>query len=225
MNVQSLSRIAPLFLIAVAIVLFVGASHAAHSGSAQARYQECTSLAASNPSKGLEKAKAWRATYGASPAARHCEALALYGMKNYEEAADLLMALAKDTAATKPALSLNLLGQAIDAYRMLNQPNNGINAASDMLILPNVKWEDPERAQILGKRAMLLRETKKPLDAIQDLDQALSLTPKNADLLTERAKAYLALGNTDSAKKDLDAAVNAEPAHKEAKRLLADIKS
>jgi tetratricopeptide (TPR) repeat protein len=188
MNVQSLSRFTPMFLVAIALLSLAGASGIAISHSASARYRECSNLAASNPALALEKAKAWRISNASSPIARHCEALALYGMKNYAEAADVLLSLSKEAAAENPILSEDLLLQAVKAYKTAEQYDTAIDAISDRLVQPESQLPQESKAELLTERARLYLDLKHPFKAAQDLNQALMLAPKNLaakSLLTE----------------------------------------
>src|SRR5688572_26720358 len=57
-------------------------------------YEVCLMTAKNEPEKGFEMAGKWQ-TLGGGPPAKHCEAIALIGMKEYGEAATRLEALAK----------------------------------------------------------------------------------------------------------------------------------
>ncbi len=66
----------------------------------------------------------------------------------------------------------------------------------------------------------------RPHDALNDFNTALSLsTTKDAYYYSDRAKAYLALGNNSAAIADLNTAVKKDPSNAEYKKMLADANS
>jgi hypothetical protein len=148
------SRFMPLFMVLCALMMFAGAVWVVRSHSASERYKECALLAASNPAGALEKAKVWRIKSPDFPLARHCEALALYGMKDYVGAAAELEALAKDPVKQNPHLSVELLLQAAAARKAGGDPLMATQDLDYALTL------EPNNAAIKALAAELSKESE-----------------------------------------------------------------
>ncbi|HLN24958.1 MAG TPA: hypothetical protein VK558_13365, partial [Patescibacteria group bacterium] len=78
------------------------------------QYKHCVALARVKPEEGWEESLAWASLAGGDPA-RHCGAIALIGLKQYEEAATRLEELARDSHGAA-RLRAGMLAQAGQAW-------------------------------------------------------------------------------------------------------------
>ncbi len=174
------------------------------SGNADQQYQACLTLTDHQPSEAFEAALAWHARGGGLPA-DHCAALALVGLKQYEEAASRLESLAQALDKTGSELTPAVLDQAANAWLLGNQPERAIGAADAALKLtPNVADYHTDRARAyaaLGQYG----------DAAKDLDAAIAIDPKPAEAYGFRAAARRHLGDIKGALADANAAVARDP--------------
>ncbi len=172
----------------------IAVSQMAISGSASSRYHECSALAAKDPAKALQVAHAWRARDPQSPVAGHCEAIALYAAHDYTHAAAMLEALTHNAAARNSPLTADLAVQAAIADNAGGQNDKALLVLSSTLSGADSAMTTDDKVLLLSARAKLYRAIGKPLLAVQDLDDALTLQPENADvkaLLTETAQKTL----------------------------------
>jgi tetratricopeptide (TPR) repeat protein len=190
------------------------------SFAASPAYQECATLAASDPEAALAKADSWL-KIDDSVAAHHCRAMALYGLKHYDKAAseldgvrlkidpaDIAMRayVTRQTArawvsASKPENALHVLGEQVNEMTMTRGDNvTQAKLATDLLL---------DRSRIRMNYGQLA-------EAVQDLDQAISLSPGNEDVLVERAKIFAQLGDNALAQRDLQVVLRMNPKHAEA---------
>jgi tetratricopeptide (TPR) repeat protein len=172
------SRFFPLFLVTAALILLIAASQLATSHSATSRYRECVALVDKDPKHALDNATAWFKINPTSPFARHCKALAMYNLKDYGGAADTLLSLSKEAGEQKSVLSVHLLSQAADAYKMGGQEDTAITVLSEKITSASLSPE--AKAELLAKRGELYAAKKQPLKALKDANEALKLQPNNA---------------------------------------------
>lgn len=169
-------------------------------------YRECTALAAGNPAAALAKADQWL-TIDQGIAARHCRAMALFGLKRYEEAAQALTEVRNALGPENLALRIYVTHQVSRAWLNANRPDAAIATLSNQLTyLAAIKGNNaitaPLSAELLLDRARLNANYGKLPDAASDLDHAVSLTPLNPDILLERAGVFEQLGDGALARLD-----------------------
>ena len=183
-------------------------------------------------------ARAW-AGQGGGTAARHCEALALVGLKQYGAAAAHLEQIAGQRAAGTEEMRGELLGQAGNAWILDNQPKKAFAALDAALKLSpdNVDlfidrarahamskdWRgaimdlstalslDPTREETYVFRASALRQSGDLKRALEDVETALALDEKDANALLERGAIRAGLGNAEGARKDWTTAAQTAP--------------
>jgi len=143
-----ITRFLPIALTIAATVVFVYTLEKYRPEPASERYKACLAQAKDHPDEALRTARAWQEHNHASAVARHCEAAALFELKQYPESAAILEDIAHVSAKDTPDLAVTLLTQAADARARSN------NA----------------------------------LQAIQDIDYALTLAPDNAALKALQAQ-------------------------------------
>lgn len=172
------------------------------------QYKHCVALARQNPTEGWEEALAWASLGGGDPA-RHCGAIALIGLRQYEEAASRLEDLANSShAAVK--LRAGMLAQAGQAWLLAKNPERAYAAQTAALKLV------PGAPDLLVDRAESLAEAKNYKDAVTDLDQALAASPNRADALTFRGTAKRYLDDAKGAEADIDKAISTDPLYQDA---------
>ncbi len=130
MNQQFLRRAIPALAIIIILLVLFALPRISSPLESSVRYGTCSRLCASDPMKALTLAHEWRAARPDLPAARHCEALALFAIHDYPHAADAFVALAKETAPLKPLLASQLYAQGAKTYQLAKQYEAAMNAAS-----------------------------------------------------------------------------------------------
>jgi tetratricopeptide (TPR) repeat protein len=188
---------------------------AALLGAAPARadrdadYTACVRQIDKDAGQALDVANGWAQRGGGSPA-RHCAALSLIKLGQYEAAANLLEQLAADMAHGEADLSVEALAQAGQAWLMAHKPERAYAAQSAALKLK------PRDVDLLIDRAITLADVKNYWEAIDDLNAAIQLNPRRADAHVLRASAYRYVDALDLAGEDVAAALALEPRNMDA---------
>jgi tetratricopeptide (TPR) repeat protein len=172
------------------------------------QYKHCIALARQKPEEGWEEALAWSSLGGGEPA-RHCGAIALIGLRQFEEGASRL----EDLAATSHAdvkLRAGMLAQAGQAWLLAKNPEraNADQTAALKLV--------PDAPDLLIDRAESLAEAKNYKESLADLDRALTVAPDRVDALTFRAAAKRFLDDQKGAQVDIDRALKLDPLYQDA---------
>ncbi len=134
------------------------------------QYRHCIALARQKPDDGWEEALAWSSLGGGEPA-RHCGAIALIGLRQYEEGASRLEGLAAISHADAK-LRAGMLAQAGQAWLLAKNPERANAAQTAALKLV------PGAPDLLVDRAQSFAEAKNYREALTDLDQALVAAPR-----------------------------------------------
>jgi tetratricopeptide (TPR) repeat protein len=185
----------------VSIVLFATCAAAADQKPASKdpeayrEYQHCIAVARANPDEGWHEGLAL-ASMGGGEAAHHCQAVALIGKRQYDEAAVKLENLAHDSHA-EVRIRAGMLAQAGQAWLLAHQPDRAFTDQSAALALV------PGAPDLLVDRAQSQAEQKDYQGALRDLDEALSAAPDRVDALTFRGTAKRYLGDMTGAKADI----------------------
>ncbi len=159
------------------------------------QYQHCIAVARANPDEGWHEGLAWASLGGGEPA-HHCQAVALIGKHQYDEAAVKLEGLAHDSHA-EARIRAGMLAQAGQAWLLAHQPDRAFTDQSAALALV------PGAPDLLVDRAQSQAEQKDYEGALRDLDEALSAAPDRVDALTFRATAKRYLNDITGAKADI----------------------
>jgi tetratricopeptide (TPR) repeat protein len=167
-------------------------------------YDLCIELAMREPEIGFERAMAWR-DLGGGIAARHCVAVALYGLGHFGESALRLERLVQENGDAD--LRISLLGQAGNAWLMAGEMERANAALSAGLELA------PDNLDLLIDRSLVLAAAKNYWETVDDLNHALEIDPTNSDALVFRASAYRYLDNLDLASDDVDRALELKGSH------------
>ena len=166
-------------------------------------YQVCLNLSREQPDKAIALAGKWLGL-GGGEGARHCQALALVGLKDYGEGATRLEELARQSRQ-EPVVRANMLAQAGQAWFLQGEPSRAYAAQSAALKI--VPQGSPQHAEILIDRAATLADAGKYDDVLKDVDAALKIIPRSADALAYRASANRMKGDIDAALTDAERAV------------------
>ncbi len=179
-------------------------SHAVAAEKQAERYAKCMSLARTEPERAQKKAHEWVRQDGGD-AAEHCLAVALLGLGQYELSARNLEALSERTRKTRPSLSIELLGQAANAWLIAGKPQAAYAAQTRAL------KERPGDVEILIDRSIALASSARYWEALDDLNAALDLAPRRVDALIFRAAAYRRLDTLELAEEDVERALGLAP--------------
>ncbi len=169
-------------------------------------YEVCLMTAKNEPEKGFEMAGKWL-TLGGGPPAKHCEAIALIGMKEYTEAATRLEALAGMNE--DESVRAGVLSQAGQAWLLHGDLTRALAAQTSALDAMPVK--NRQHAYILVDRAATYADAGKYADAVRDLDASLAIDPQNPDALAFRASARRHMDEVDMALVDAEQSIAIDP--------------
>lgn len=169
-------------------------------------YEVCLLTAKNQPDRGLEMAGKWMALGGGAPA-RHCEAIALIGMKEYARAAGRLAELA--ALNEESSVRAGVLAQAGQAWLLDGNLERALEAQTQALDAMPVK--NRQHANILVDRAATYADAGQYDAAVADLDAALAIEPKNSDALAFRASARRHLSHVDAALVDAEQSLALNP--------------
>ncbi|MBR45417.1 MAG: hypothetical protein CMM31_02830 [Rhodospirillaceae bacterium] len=193
------ARLLPPFVLALLIWPIMAPQEArAQSAVEEREYDQCIELAMREPEIGFERAIDWR-DLGGGVAARHCVAVALYGLGQFSEAAIRLERLAQENA--DPSLRVSLLGQAGNAWLMAEEFERAHAALSAGLDLA------PFNIDLLVDRSLVYAAAENYWDTVDDLNRALDIDPDNAEALVFRASAYRYLDSLELAEDDVNRAL------------------
>ncbi|MFO1242182.1 MAG: hypothetical protein U1E36_03140 [Rickettsiales bacterium] len=186
-------------------------------------YQKCIDLSKSNPTQALTYSERW-INVESTPSSLHCRALVLFGQNHFDEAAKVLDRLGIAIKNASPRLRLGVYRQTARAWQRAGAEKTAIARLSDALDLIEPERNDAvmrrEQVEILIERAMMYSHIGKPLDGIQDLDQALTLGIQADRILMTRAKIEAAHNQQDLAIRDVEAVLRNNPKNQEAQELL-----
>ena len=210
----------------VGLIAFLVAANSAKltaAGPGQTQeYGVCMRLARMSPDEGFVMALAWTDA-GGGGAAKHCEAVSLFSMGQYLEAAARLEALANELRSNI-LLRSELLAQAGQAWHQACESERAILIYS---LAVNISPTDPD---IRIDRAMVHAERGQYEMVIDDLNVALAANPLMVQALILRASANRHLNKLDLALQDALQAIEISTDYPEAylergniKRLLNDL--
>lgn len=211
-------------LLLITTCLLTAAPAFAQSASMQSpAYQECTTLANTNPTQALAKADAWL-KIDTSIASQHCRAMALYGLRRYPEAADTLNIVRNAIGPANIALRSYITRQASRAYINASQADKALSLLTSQINeIGNTKGDNANASRLtsdlLLDRARLNATYGKLEESAKDLDHAVSLTPVNTEVLLERAGIFEKLGDIPLAKNDVDAVLTINSGNSQARAM------
>ncbi|MCE3005484.1 MAG: tetratricopeptide repeat protein [Rickettsiales bacterium] len=204
------------------------AAQATEIFTATPTYKACAKLATSDPKAALLKAETWLKSDN-SIGPKHCQAMALYGLGRYTQAATALTHINEKLPPTDLVLRVYVTRQTVEAYTRAGKNDAALKTLTAQINTMNPGADEETvdarlSAELLVGRANILRKMGKKTDAIQDLDHALSLRPNNTEALLARADLFLSMGDKALAKEDLQAILRSNPKHPEAVKLMRQMK-
>lgn len=186
-------------------------------------YQKCILLSKNDGLQALTYSERW-VSVEKTPSSLHCRALVLFGQQKFLEAAQTLELLNESIKNASPRLRLGVYRQTARSWQRAGDHARAISCLGDALGLIVPERDDAvmkrEQVEILMERAVLYSKSGKPMDGIQDLDQAMTLGILTDRVLLTRARIEAANGQKDLAIKDIEAVLRANPTHQEAQELL-----
>lgn len=207
MSGLSMRRAVPLTIASCALAIMIGPAMAQTPSPDLMKpaetYKFCLDMARSYPEQGFEFAGKWVGLSGGEPA-KHCRAVALLGLREFNEAATRLEELAQGSKQDN-TVRAGMLAQAAQAWLLGGQTERAYAAQTSALQLL------PRDVSILMDRAATLAEAKNYWQAIDDLNVVLGIEPKNVDALAFRASAYRMVEADDLAFDDAERAVTLDP--------------
>lgn len=173
------------------------------------QYAACMALVNQNPTEALESAVQWE-KQGGGDAAQHCQALAMIGLKQYEDAGVLLERIAETMPQVKAPIASEVFGQAAYAWMLASKLQRALHDLNQGLSL------SPKNVELLIDRARLYGESGMYFEALDDLNIAADISPKRPDIYAYRASAYISLSQLDIAADNLDQALLIAPDYPQA---------
>ncbi|MFM9890338.1 MAG: hypothetical protein ACKVOE_06850 [Rickettsiales bacterium] len=215
------------FLRTTALILIASPALAAATLVASPAYKECTALATSNPTAALAKADEWL-KIDQGIAAQHCRAMALFGLRRFDEAATGLSQVRDLLGPENLSLRMYVTRQTARAWIQANRADAALADYSAQLdYLAKIRGNNAIAAELsaglLLDRARLNITYGKLAEAASDLDHAVSLTPLNPDLLLERAGVFEQLGDRALARLDAKSVLKLRAHDSKAQALLARV--
>ncbi len=209
-----------LILAALSSAVFTNAPSSAQTGDEE-RYGACVTLAERVPDKAINIALAWQAEEGGVPA-RHCEALALFHLKEYAEAAARMMKLADDMRVGREmpvrggrrlvanaGLLADMYGQAANAWLLADEIVRAEDAVEVALAL--IPHDSPQGRELMVDRARIAAADQDYELALQDLETVLQLDSNRTDILVLIASAARGVGKYERADEALTAYFKSYP--------------
>lgn len=174
------------------------------SPDAEQTYERCMSLAQTHPEQAFAQAMQWR-NHGGGFAAEHCEAVSLYGLQQYDEAATRFHEIAHGITGDTTSLRVDAYDQAAQAWIMAQKPQNARAEFDAALKL------QPKDIHLLIGRAEAAGLARDYWGALDDLNAVLEIDRKSVEALVLRAAAYRHVDAIDLAADDANRAVALSP--------------
>ncbi|MGE0652137.1 MAG: hypothetical protein AB7P12_10350, partial [Alphaproteobacteria bacterium] len=185
---------------AIAASVHAPTSYAAQDANAQEAYALCMELAQRAPDEALAKAETLHKAGYAAPS-RHCLATALLTLGRTAQAAKVFFELARDFKDLPASERAEAYGQAGRAWLEAGDVTKAETAFGAALkVAPNDVLRLIDRAIARGAQG-------KDFEALDDLNRAVDLAPRNADARILRAAASRRDGAGELAALDIDAAL------------------
>ena len=170
----------------------------------QQEYQACMALTRERPEEAYSSGLAWYKQGGGIPA-RHCLAVALLQLHQYDEAASRLERLATDLGTARTALLGGILMQAGQAWYLAGRPDKAFKLQSTLLDLA------PGDPELWVDRAVTLMELEKYDAALADLDEAIRRNPGSVEAHTYRAVTLRQLDRLEDAAREVNTVLELAP--------------
>ena len=183
------------------LIILWAAPSAAHAqgGAEEARYANCMDVAARAPDKGINLALVWQNEGGGIPA-RHCEALGLFHLQEYGEAAARLEKIATDMRVGKDmpvrlgkrlvasaGMLADMYGQTANAWLLADELVRAETAIDTALSL--TENGSSQELEMLVDRARIAAADEDFTLALADLERVIQHDPGRKNILVLLAAA------------------------------------
>ena len=173
------------------------------------KYLRCIALAETDPLRAKEMAQNLKKDSDIE-AANHCFGIALINLGQHKEAASLLTFTAKNSKLRDPELLANMFAQAANAWMIAGSDSQAAELLDTAITLA------PREPEYFIDRAIALAGQSKYWDALDNLNEAISIEPERVDALTLRASAWRRVGSIELAAQDIKEALRLQPDYPEA---------
>ncbi len=160
-------------------------------------HDQCVREAETDPQSALARARLW-SNQGGGFEADHCAAMALFGLRQYREAAAGFERLAQGSTTVAPADRARLYDQAGQAWLVAD---DATQAKADF---DSALRFAPGDADLMIDRAEALAALRDYWNAIDDLNRASDVAPQKPEIYLYRAAAYRAVDALALAREDID---------------------
>ncbi|UUX51311.1 tetratricopeptide repeat protein [Nisaea acidiphila] len=184
-------------LLALLGLLVFGGQSVAQEIDHEQEYSACMQLARERPEDAYRSGLVWHKLGGGFPA-RHCIAVALLELRQYDEAAARLERLATDLGTARTGLLANIMMQAGQAWYLAGRAEKALKIQNNLL---DFAPGDPE---LWLDRAVSLMDLERFEEALGDLDEAIRLNPDLTAARTYRAVALRELDRLEDAWKEVE---------------------
>lgn len=168
-------------------------------------YRACIRVATTKPETALKAAQYWH-SQGGGTGAKHCQALAMLQLKQYDQAAAILEDIGTSTRATiSPNQRAGLLIEAAAAYKMAGEPLKGLELLDEAVDL------SPNTPEGYTQRGVLLVVNRDYERALRDFDRTIIINPKSVDAYVYRANTLRYLNRLDEAMEAIQQAITISP--------------
>jgi|GEM_PF-1804485 len=211
-------------LSALAAALLCAHAYAANNNQ---EYKGCAGLTRTNPAKALQLSEEW-IQREAVPPAYHCRAIALFALKRYPDAAKELQDLGGRIGQGNITLWANVLRQAAKASELSGDTAQAIvnlTTAIEPVAAEGLKDQAVARlaSELLTERSKLYAQGNRSMLAVQDLDQALELSPDNVGIMLTRARLFIDMKQDKLASEDVEHALRIQPGNTDALKIRSKI--
>lgn len=200
-----IARLLPVAWAPVALALSLAAPTLAQGPTMDPgrRYSACMAQARAEPVKAVNTAKEWY-NAGGGLAARHCAAIAFYGLGQFVEAGNELERLGREMTGQSAQLRAEVFAQAGQAFQAARLGEKALSMQNAAILL------DPRNADIWVDRSITFAAVSAWREAASDLSRALELSPNRPDVLVLRAAAWRNAGDSAKALADAEVALRLE---------------
>ena len=199
----------PIMILSIALLIHCAAMAASNTNiiadNQEVTYLRCLRAAADSAESAMDMALRWARLEGGNPA-KHCQAVALRELGDFDASAALLEDLA-EADGDLPLIKAELWSQAGRVWIDAQDFEKAVIAFNQSIALPNA----PDSVYL--DRAIVLAAMDRFWAAIDDLNVYLDIHQTDAFALTLRASAYRHIGSLTLSLDDIVRALEIEPAN------------
>lgn len=183
----------------------------------RARLQACIDKIETDPEEAYEDGLAWLSE-GSRPPARHCRALALVALGQFEDAASRLESLAAAPDAGSLDQRALYMSQASSAWLQARRFQEAVVSLTEAIRLR------PSETAFYIDRALANIALENFIPAREDLNEALGRQPDNSDAYRLRAQVSLEEKKFSAALDDIESALGIDPSNVDIALLRGEIR-